>query len=42
MLDVMYEAPMRTIKNEVRITKQIVAGQREALALENESGLKVA
>jgi ATP-dependent Clp protease ATP-binding subunit ClpX len=41
MLDVMYEAPMRTIKGDVRITKQVVAGLRSSLGLE-EDNLKVA
>jgi ATP-dependent Clp protease ATP-binding subunit ClpX len=41
MLDVMYEAPMRVGTSDVRITKQVVAGVRSALATEDES-LKIA
>ena len=41
MLDVMYEAPMRNIRNEIRITKQVVAGVRSALGTEDAS-LKIA
>jgi ATP-dependent Clp protease ATP-binding subunit ClpX len=41
MLDVMYEVPSKGHIKECRITKSVVAGQRAALGLDEES-LKIA
>ena len=41
MLDVMYDVPMKGNIREYRVTKSIVAGQRTALGLDDES-LKIA